>query len=465
MPRELERRLRRVQGRAVVEHLRASLWFVPSLVVIGSVVAAALLSRVEVDRSSLLDGITFPGGADSARGILQAIAGSVITVTGVVFSLTVVTLQLASTQFSPRLLRTFLRDVSNQIVLGTFLGTFSYALVVLRAVQSGISREEDVVPQVAVTGAYVLAGASVVALVYFIDHIARSIRIDSLMREVNEDTRSVIAHVHPPVHDGPRMPLPVAPEAPEHAVEIPAMRSGFVQAIDDGELLRAAVAHDVRIRVLVPIGDRIIEGATLARVWRGAEACDVDIRLREWVEDAIQIGYERTMQQDVAFGFRQLADVATKALSPGINDPTTAIHALAHLAGLLTLLAGRCLEPFLGSHDDAGEVRVVVPVATLPAYLDLACGQIRRYGAAEPAVTFELLRLLRDVARCGLSDADLAAVERQADMVMSAAQRATPEPRDLEALHSVHQEVLELVGAATTRSSGGRRSAGGETPA
>lgn len=416
----------------------------PAVLVAAAGAAAAWLTRVHVDGSSALASVVFPGGADSARAILQAVAGSVITVTGVVFSLTVVTLQLASTQFSPRLLRTFLRDVSNQVVLGTFLATFAYALLVLRAVETGETPEEDAVPAVAVTFAYVLTAASVVALVYFIDHIARSVRIDSLMREVNEDTLGVIDHVLPRGRDGaddtPTGDVP----CPPGAVPVPAPRSGFVQAVDDNALLARATRLDVVVRVEPVIGDRVIAGSPVARAWREGEDLELTDDLRTAVEDAIQIGYERTLQQDVAFGLRQLVDVAVKALSPGVNDPTTAVHALGHLAALLTELARRDLSPRLRC-DDAGNVRVIVPETSLAGYLDLACGQIRRYGAGEPTVTTELLRLLGDVARGGVSAEEAVVIEREADMVVAAAERSTPEPRDLERLHDLRRQVRQLL--------------------
>lgn len=435
---------RALRVRGVVEELRASLWFIPALFVGGGIGLAVLLTRVTVSDGSWLEGFVFPSGADSARSVLQAIAGSVITVTGVVFSLTVVTLQLASTQFSPRLLRTFLRDLSNQLVLGTFLATFAYSLFALRAVHSGEAPADDVVPALAVTGAYVLAAASVAALVYFIDHIARSIRIDSLMREVNEDTLVVIDLVHPVDPEASRQPSAHDVEPPAHALAVAAPRSGFVQSVDDEALLRIAVAHDLVVRVETTIGDRVIAGAPVAWRWHpvGGRAPDPDVERA--ICRAVRVGYERTMQQDVAFGFRQLVDVAVKALSPGVNDPTTAVHALGHLAALLTVLAGRIVAPLV-RRDAAGVVRVVVPVLDVPGYIDLACGQIRRYGAAEPAVTNELLRLLRDLARHDLPLAHARAVARQADMVVDAAERSTPEPRDLEGLHRLHGEVHALV--------------------
>ncbi len=433
--------VRRLRRSSVVERTRTSLWFLPSLFMAGAGLAAAVLPRVHVDESSTLGHLVFPGGAESARGILQVIAGSVITVTGVVFSLTVVTLQLASSQFSPRLLRTFLRDVSNQIVLAIFLATFTYALLVLRAVRSGPTPEEDVVPALAITGAYVLTVASVIALVYFIDHIARSIRIDSLMREVNKDTVKAIEDLYG-ADDGSVVPPDAIPPTAPGAAMIVASGSGFVQGIDLEALEELAEAGGLVLRLEPAAGDRVVEGGPLAWVWRSDEY-QPDADLISAVRTAIKIGFERTMQQDIGYGFRQLVDVAVKALSPGVNDPTTAVHAIGHLATLLVLLAQRPVGPRIVT--TAGGGLIVAPAMDVPAYLGLACGQIRRYGAREPMVMVELLRMLRDVARCDLDSAHRSAVERETVMVVAAADRETVESGDLEPVHALEREVRELL--------------------
>lgn len=429
---------------AVVERLRASLWFLPTIAVAAASALAVVLNRVDVEDATWLEGAVFPGGPDSARSILQTIAGSVITVTGVVFSLTVVTLQLASTQYSPRLLRTFLRDVSNQVVLGTFLATFAYCLIVLRGVASEASLETPSVPAAAVTGAFVMAAASVVALVYFIDHIARAIRIDSLMREVNEDTTEAIRHLA-------QTTTMAAPEArPRDAVAVAAGRSGFVQSVRDHKLAAAAAEHGAVVHLAARIGELVIEDAPLAWVELEGGGERVPDGLARAVHRFVRIGYERTMQQDVAFGLRQLVDVAVKALSPGINDPTTAVHAMGHLTHLLVRLARGDLGDRV-TCDDGGELRLVVPGTAFPEHLDHVCGQIRRYGAAEPAVTIGLLRLVRDLARADHPGRHADAIRRETELVLAAAARETAEPRDLEPLGDLRREIEEIVAEAEAR--------------
>lgn len=430
--------------RSLGQSLGGSLWFLPTLSVTGAALLAALLTRVTVDQS-LLAALVFTGGVDGARSVLEVVAGSVITVTSLVFSLTIVTLQLASSQFSPRLLSTFLRDRGNQIVLSVFLSTFAYSLTVLRTIHAGDDQRPPFVPDLAVSVAFLLVGASLAALVYFINHITQQIRVDTMMRDVEEETRRTIDRVHPdPLR--PQDKEPAAPRPPQRAVAVPAPRSGFVQDTAAGSLCQVACEQDLVLRLHAAVGEQVVEGAPLAWAWTREEAApapDVD-RLRTPVGDAVQVGHERTPQQDVAFGLRQLVDIAAKALSPGVNDPTTAVHAVGHLASLLGVLAGRRLQPLL-RHDEEGVLRVAVARPDFAAYLDLACGQVRRYGADEPAVTTALLWLLREVASCTVTDEQRLCVAEQCAMALAAAERETDEPRDLSTVREAAEAVSRAV--------------------
>lgn len=415
-----------------IEQLRASLWFVPAVSVVAACAVGAALTRIDVAERSWLGQLVYPGGAGSARSILQTIAGSVITVTGVVFSLTVVTLQLASSQFSPRLLRTFIRDIRNQVVLATFLATFAYCLVTLRAVRAPAEGQEGFVPGLAITGAYVFAAASVIALVFFIDHIARSIRIDSLMRKVNDDTEAVIGRFRDrPSEDDEQVAGP-----PARTVAVRASRSGFVQALDEEQLCEAARRWRCDLWVASSIGEHVVAESPIAWVL-GPGGGEPDLAAQ--VNGAIQVGFERTMQQDVAFGLRQLVDVAVKALSPAVNDPTTAVHAIGHLAHLLVRIegtgAGRSRRRI------HAEPLVVVRERSFAELLELACGQIRRYGAGEPDVMVQLLRLLAAVAQVDVRARHVREIERQADLIVAAAAHRTDLPADLEAVHEARSAL------------------------
>ena len=426
---------------ALVEYLRGSLWFGPTLAVIFAVVLGLALTGVSPSPGSRLGRLVFSGTAQGAGAILGVIATSVITVTTLVFSLTVLTLQLASQQFSPRLLRTFLREGRNQVVLSVFLATFVYALVVLRAVRSGSGTAEEV-SGLAVSVAFLFMLATIAAFVAFIDHIAQSLRIDTLMRQVESDTRSVIDAQHPQQRgedDAP--PIPVQPG---DAVPVPARRSGFVTGVSPQSLKRIAARHDVVLAVGPKLGDRVIQGSPLVLSWphrQGDDGPDADTLVAD-VHDAVTLNFERTMQQDVAYGLRQLVDVAVKALSPGVNDPTTAVHAIGHLASLLCVLVVRDLSPLVETDGD-GVVRVVVETHDVSYYLDLACRQIRLYGASDPVVAVELLQMLRDVASCATADEDLRAVREQAVLVVAAGERGIADAYDMDAVRRAAAAVEE----------------------
>jgi uncharacterized membrane protein len=422
---------------ALAEYLRGALWFAPTVSVVIAFVVAALLTQIDpqVAEGSLVASLIYSGGADGARGMLQAVAGSVITVTSLVFSLTVVTLQLASSQFSPRLLRTFLRDPTVQVVLSIFLATFAYSLTVLRSIRGSSGAGDDFVPALAVTVAFALVLASVFALVYYISFITEEIRVDTLMRHVELSTRGIIERVYPEPVERDRPDVPV-PDIPRLATALPCPKSGFLQGVAVESLFQAACEHDVVLRLDSAVGDYVVDGAPLAWAWRADDDKPPDDpeELTRRVAGAVQIGFERTLQQDVAYGLRQLVDVAAKALSPGVNDPATAVHAIGHLASLLCALARRRVQPLLRC-DGRGTVRVAADRPDFDDYVDLACGQIRRYGAGEPAVTAALLDLVRQVAACVLTERQRSALEREAQLIVTAAERETVEPADLDRVH------------------------------
>jgi len=377
--------------------VRTQLWPLPLLGVVVAAAAGALLPRVDSywgqGAPAWVSAALFDGDAGAARTLLDAIATSLITVTSLTFSLTVVTLQLASSQYSPRLLRTFTSDVFVQSTLAVFLSTFTYALSVLRAVRGG---DDSGVPRISVTVAFVLGIASVLALVLFLAHLARQIRVETMLRDVHQDASATLQIATAP-HDGPRSRPPI-PTPSDDAVSLTAPASGFLTSIDEAQLRSAATGADAYLVIDCYPGNSLVEGVPIGKAWSahgplGDEAVE---QLRCAVGRAIRTGYERTAAQDVAFGLRQLSDVANKALSPGINDPTTAIHALGHISVLLCELAGRDLGPRLLCDDD--RVRVVLNRPDLADLLDLAITQPRRYGSSDPQVMMRLFRLLEELA-------------------------------------------------------------------
>lgn len=390
---------------AVVDHLRSSLWPVPVLciaVALGLGVALPWLDHaVDEDLGLWGESLLFGGGPAAARTVLDAVASSLITVTALTFSLTVVTLQLASSQYSPRLLRTFARDRFVHWTLGVLLGTFLYSLTILRTVRSP-DEGDPFVPRVAVTTSYVLAVLSVVSLVLFLAHLAREIRAETILLRVRTDASTTVSRVLDRRDDeeASRSRVRHVPDPPDHAVTLLAASSGFVTDVDETSIARATGAASAFVRLDAPPGTWVVEGTPIGHLWSAGAAPlpEQDVAgMRSVVDDAVCTGPERTAVDDVAFGLRQLTDVAVKALSPGINDPTTAIHALDHGATLLTEIARHDPGPtLLGDHT--GGLYLTRP--DLAELLDLVVSGPRRYGAADPDVLARVLRLLGEVAWC-----------------------------------------------------------------
>ncbi|PVE19695.1 DUF2254 domain-containing protein [Arthrobacter sp. Bz4] len=434
--------------RAAGDALRTQLWPLPVfavLVAIGLGVWLPLLdAAIGEDMPSAVSYLLINGGPDAGRAILEATAGSLITATSLTFSLTVVTLQLASSQFSPRLLRTFTGDRVVHATLALFLGTFAYALTVLRTVRSGEDGEEAFVPHIAVTFAFLLAIASVIGLVFFLAHLAREIRVETIMRKVHGETAATVERVFP---DRRGSASPVLPVAPDSAALIVAAKSGFLTGVDEERILAAAVKHHAIVRVDCRVGSSLVKGVPMAVGWaRSGEPSMDDEALKAFRHDvvaAFNYGFERTAVQDVAFGFRQLIDVAAKALSPGINDPTTAIHVLGHTSALLCDLTQRELgERVL--RDDDGLVRVILHRPDFAAFLNITLDQPVLYGSSDPAVVDRVLSLLQEVA-WHAADEDKSAVREQLQRVAAAIRQESHPPAVQEHLQGRLDEVNQAL--------------------
>jgi uncharacterized membrane protein len=313
----------------VLDTLRESFWFLPA--VLTALAIGLALALLAVDRQ-LADGLAdsrwlYSGGAEGARSLLSAVAGSIITVVALAFSITIVSLQLAAAQLGPRLLRNFVRDRGNQVVLGVLVATFVYCLVVLRTVRGrdGLA-EGTFVPHVAITGAVVLALVSVALLIYFIHHASKSIQADRVIFAVGRDLDRAIDDLLPELagpdetsgeNPGPSREEPGAPVA--------APGSGYVTSIDHAALLRLGRDQDLVLHLVRRPGDFVIEGETLARVVP-AERRD-DALARAIVGDFV-LAAERTLLQDLLFGVQQLVEIAVRALASGHADPTTALRCI-----------------------------------------------------------------------------------------------------------------------------------------
>lgn len=419
--------------------LRSSYWFVPSLMALGAIVLS--LITIQVDRElgaapGLLRDWVSPDPA-SARAFLTTVAGSMITVAGVVFSITMVALTLASSQFGSRLLENFMRDRGNQVVLGTFIATFLYCLLVLRAPEVG---EPPRVSEVSLAVALLLTLGSLAVFIYFIHHAAVSIQVPNLAAEVARDLERAIDRLV--AGEGEELDEKERQRVKEVRREgrvVVAQRSAYIDSYEASTLFAVARRHGLLVVCVSRPGRFVVAGRPVLRVLSGGDG-EID---PEGVEKELRAGvllsHRRRPEGDVEFQVEQLVELAVRALSPGINDPFTAVNCTDLLAAALAGFAQDPPPPTC-RRDDEGELRLVLPQVTLEDLLAVAFNQIRQYGRGCTSVTLRLLERLADLAACARTPEDLEAVLYHAEMVRRGAE-ALPEPHDREAVEERWQWV------------------------
>lgn len=379
------------------DRLRTSYWFVPTILA----VSATALSFLTVHLDTVLNakwvratGWIWAGGPEGARNVLATIAGSTITVAGVVFSITIVSLTLASTQFGPRLLRNFMADRATQFVLGVFVSTFLYCLLVLRTIRG--TDAATFVPFLSVTCGLIFAVASVGFLIFFIHHVSSSILAETLIGRVATELQEGIDRLYPDslgkaAGRNCAAAKPPVTKGESHSVHAPT--SGFIQALDTDRVLEIATEKQLLIRLHRRPGDFVAEGALLAEVWPKEKAGE---KLSAELRRAFFFGPQRTPTQDVEYSIDQLVEVALRALSPGINDPFTAITCIEWLGAALIRLGDRKF-PARFRYDENDELRVIADVTDFAGLAASSLDQTRQYGSSSVSVTLRMLNMLERV--------------------------------------------------------------------
>jgi uncharacterized membrane protein len=439
--------------RPLVKMLGDALWVRPAIAVVGGLAGGLGLGGLDgLGDHALL----FSADADAARDVLNNIIVATLTVTATVFGFIIVALQVASTQFSPRSLRTFVRDRGTQTSLAIFMGVVAYAIGVLLRTSDG----DPQAPALAMTVAVALIAAVVSTLAFLIHHTAQSIRIEHLMESITRDTLAAVARVE----QGRPEAAGAVPDTPAHARSVAAAASGYLQEVERDELVGAGALADVVVALEVAVGDHVIECLPVARVWRRDGTAPDDALLAEVadrVSRALTIGYERTMHEDVAFGPRQLVDIALRAISPAVNDPRTAIEATTHLARILCALSSLPLGDEVHRHDD-GSPAVVVRRLDFADHLSLATDQIRRFGSGDAAVYAAQLVVLGQLGLCGLGPDRTAEALRHVDLVEEAAMLGVAQAEDRAAVQTQAERVRRILrgdgtGRGLTRGARGAR--------
>ncbi len=428
------------------DSLNSSFWFVPSLMVVLAIglsfFTIGIDHRLESDIIREVSWV-YSLGPSGSRAVLSAIAGSMVSVATTAFSITIVALQLASSQFGPRLLRNFMQDTGNQVVLGTFISTFVYCLLVLRTVNESEGRE--FVPHVAVTCAIGLAIASIGVLIYFLHHAASSIQVDNVIKAVGEDLDHTIQRLFPETTEisflsQTEAAADIPPDFNRHSYPVNAKSDGYLQAFDDSQLVQIATENDLIIQVPLRAGHFVVQGSELARVFPKEK---VNKSLTSQIDGAFVLGSKRTNQQDLEFSLNQLVEIAVRALSPGINDPFTAIRCIDQISATLCHLARRDI-PSPYRYDDHNQLRLSITPLAFTDVIDAAFNQIRQNGRSSVAVTIRLLEAIEVIAPSTYRPADRAALRRQAQMIERGSQDATAEELDRQ---DIKAQYLETIGA------------------
>ena len=429
------------RNRKLINNLSEAFWVIPGLMVLAGVIAAYVfvrLDHISPQTQPLLEDVwLYRGGPAGARAVLGAIASSTIAVAGTVFSITVAALSLASGQMGPRLLRNFTRDRGNQLTLGAFIGTFVYALMVLRTVRS--PTEGQFVPHLSVTVGILLAFVCVATLVWFVAHMAQRINVDTVIDLVSSDVHAGIDRI---TVQGRQPPLPAA-EFWRDAAPIIDRRSGYLQQLDVDSLADWVFQHHVALRLLVRPGDYVFPNTPIAVIKPRVEGAG------DAILKSTALGEQRRGDVDLDYTVAQLVEVAVRALSSGINDPQTAISVLDRLGSALCKLSGVQLSNGVAARHDRPVL--VVPVIDYDGLIDAMLQMIRQNAVGKPPVLNKMLQVLTSVAACERDPARIAALRRHADRVLADAERSVPSPSDLDEVrrHHAQFEAVLSQGART----------------
>jgi uncharacterized membrane protein len=429
------------------DSLHSSYWFLPTI--FAFVAIALAFTMLWLDRQGYYGplekwGWIYTGGSNGAREVLSAVASSTIGVTGTVFSITIVALQLAASNFGPRLLRNFMQDTGNQIVLGTFIGTFIYSLLVLRTIRGDGDDYDSFVPQLSVTVGLLLAIASIGILIYFIHHASTIIQVSHVIAETSADLDSAIDRLFPEKigRGASQLKQPVK-ELPadfdSNVYGVKAKSNGYLQAINNEELMKLACKHDLLLRLNYRPGQFIVKGSELMMVYPRER---IARKLLKKLNDAFILDKERTEQQDVEFPIEQLVEIALRAISPAVNDPFTAIRCIDRLSAGLSHLAQRNF-PSPYRYDDHKNLRVIAERVTFTGLVNTAFNQIRQYGKSDVAVTIRLLEAIATIARYTSTQKEREILLRHAEMIRRDSQQTISEELDKRDIEERYETITE----------------------
>jgi uncharacterized membrane protein len=427
------------------EELKASFWFIPILMILFTLVSALgfiyLDSKIGYSQEGILKYL-LPASVDSARSILTIIAGAMIGIAGTVFSITLVVLTLASSQLGSRLVRNFMYDKLNQVVLGTYVSSFVYCLIILSSLKENESFE--FIPAISVLAAIVSAIVGIILLIVFIHHVSMSIQSDKVISEISDAMFNSIKKLFPDDTDhDEEKPIPdyeILKQKYAFKLKINCRKSGYLQSFDGDRLLTIAQENDAIIILHYRPGDFLVKEVVICEVLSNKE---IKNDLNEKIHNNFIIGKARTPLQDAEFSIHQMVELASRALSPGVNDPYTANACIDNLTSVMCYLA-KVEFPKSYGYDSDNKIRVIGENYTFAGMLNAAFNQIRQYAERNPSVMIRLLEAMNTINKFTRNNDQKEQVYKHAEMVMKAAERTFHEQHDLDDMKKRYKTIRQM---------------------
>ncbi len=418
------------------KELGATFWFVPVLIISFSI----LLAICSVYLDSL---ITIPrdgwsrfflvNSSDSARSILTTISSAMMGVAGTVFSITLVALTLASSQFGPRLIKNFMYVRLNQVVLGLYISTYLYCLLVLNSVTD--SNVYTFIPSISILVAIIAAVVNIILLIIFIHQIAISIQADKVVSDISEFIYKQLETLFPEkmgeeIENEENVDAIAAVSGYQKQNFIKSPKSGYLQYVDSKALIEIITKHDALLELYCRPGEHLVEGAEIGLLFSNGKWGKNEF---EKIFNQFLIGKTKTSQQDLEFSIQQMVEIAARALSPGVNDPYTAITCIDNLTSIMCYLA-QAKFPSKYRFDEEGNLRIIADTLDFEGILDTAFNQIRQFSEESPAVIIRMMEALTTIHEFTSKESHKKAVIKHAEMVLSSGKQNIEEKNDIDDL-------------------------------
>ncbi|MEQ8851956.1 DUF2254 domain-containing protein [Gimesia sp.] len=438
------------------DSFRSSFWFVPSIMSLFAIALAMGTCQLdEMIASSNRELSWFSTTAEAARSTLSSVAGATIALAGVVFSITVLTLSIASSQFGSRLVRNVMSDSIADLVIGQYVGTSLYCMLVLQTVREGKNGTDVFTPQLGTAVGLILGLICMGMLILFIHHVATAIQAPTIVTAVARDLDLAVDRLFPerigerPDEEESRLSIEdLRAELSDNNITVASQAEGYIEGIDGESLVSLACEVEGVVELLCKPGDFVTREKLLARIWlpRDTEKTeDMTTSYINSVNRVIIVGPRRTPRQDVGYAARELVEIALRALSPGINDPFTAMSCIDRLGGALGRLVERSV-PVRIRRDDDSVARVLITEADdFPEVLIQSFGQIREYGASSTAVSLTILKALTEITNHASRPDDIHAIRGEAEALQTAYVDQHIVKQDLETFRSKYRQLSEIL--------------------